>query len=75
MQPEIEIDGDEVTINSLIIENSELVIEEIKGVIFCNDCKKESAVVDSCMIFCNLCDSSNINIIKGKDFVIKKIEE
>lgn len=56
-----------------VLKNSNLNIREITGKIFCNDCKKESNLEDPTMIFCQLCDSSEVEIIQGKEFIIKDI--
>ena len=57
-----------------LLSNAELVVNEIEGMIQCNDCKSKSKILDPTLIFCPLCQSSNINIIKGNDFIIKKLE-
>jgi len=57
-----------------VLKNSTLDIEEIDGQIKCNHCKKESIVNDPTMIFCPLCESSDITFIKGQDIVVESIE-
>jgi hydrogenase nickel incorporation protein HypA/HybF len=56
-----------------IIENSELAVNEIKGKVKCNKCLKESDIDDEIMLLCPLCDSCDVEIIDGKEFIIKEI--
>ena len=57
-----------------LICDTELVINEIEGVVKCFDCEKESVIEDPCLIFCMNCDSTNVEVVKGKEFIIKEIE-
>ena len=52
-----------------------LEIIVIPGEVECLDCKKTSIITEKFMIFCPECNSSNVNVIKGRDFVIKDIKE
>ena len=55
------------------LNNTTLEINEIPGKIKCNQCKKNSIIKDAYMMFCTHCHSSDIKIIQGKEFIIKKI--
>ena len=57
-----------------IIKNSSLEIHVEQGKIKCKDCKKTSTVQDPYLILCQHCQSTNIEIISGKEFIIKEIE-
>ncbi|MCK4997322.1 hydrogenase maturation nickel metallochaperone HypA [Candidatus Pacearchaeota archaeon] len=58
-----------------VLASSVLIINVIPGEVECLDCKKTSIITEKFMIFCPECNSSNVNIIKGRDFVIKDIKE
>ncbi|MBN1502365.1 hydrogenase maturation nickel metallochaperone HypA [Candidatus Woesearchaeota archaeon] len=57
-----------------LLENTELVINEIKGKIRCNSCSKESEIKENYLILCPLCKSLDVHIIQGRDFILKEIE-
>jgi hydrogenase nickel incorporation protein HypA/HybF len=56
-----------------LLEKSELIIREIKGKVRCNECKKESTIDDPLFTFCIHCNSGNVDIIYGKDILLKEI--
>ena len=55
------------------IEGSELIIEEVSGIIKCSDCQSETEL-DIPFLKCEKCNSRNVKFIKGKDFIIKSLE-
>lgn len=59
-----------------ILSDAELDIVEIPGKIFCNACGKGSDVrVASPIMFCPKCESSDVQVISGKDVVVKEITD
>ncbi len=59
--------------NFPIIKRSQIKIKEVKGKILCNNCGRTSFIKDPYLIFCNFCNSSDIAILQGKEFKIKRI--
>lgn len=57
-----------------MLQDTELVVKELDGKIECQECHRECPVKESCLILCPVCDSTNVEIIQGKDIVIKNIE-
>lgn len=57
-----------------MLKKTELVVKELDGKIECNECHKECPVNESCLILCPVCDSKNVEIIQGRDIIIKNIE-
>jgi hydrogenase nickel incorporation protein HypA/HybF len=55
------------------VEGSELIIEEVSGVVKCSDCQADT-VLDVPFIKCGECDSRNVSFIKGRDLLIKSLE-
>lgn len=53
-------------------ENTELKIEILKAVSFCEDCKKEYETVAHGKI-CPCCQSKNTYLLRGNEFTIKEI--
>ncbi len=68
-----------VLIENTIIEDAEIIIEEIPIEIICNDCEFHgNAVVDdkdhyAPMVKCPECESFKIEILNGKDIIVKNI--
>ena len=56
-----------------LFKGSELKIEQIKAVTFCEDCKKEYETVKYGKI-CPFCGSEHTFLICGNEFEIKEIE-
>ncbi len=54
-------------------QDTELVIEIVPGIAFCNDCKIEFRI-DVETLDCPKCHGKNLTPIDGKDFIIKEIE-
>lgn len=54
-------------------ENCTLNIVEIPIKINCYDCKKVVVLIDNCLI-CPECSSINIEVIEGREMLIKEIE-
>lgn len=57
------------------LQTTELHIEEVEGILLCNECKKESKVLDQTLLFCPLCESFDTEVVQGKDFILKEIIE
>ena len=57
-----------------VLAGTELDIREIRAQILCNSCKKKSVITEPCMMFCNRCGSQDIDIISGREFIVKEIE-
>lgn len=55
------------------VKDAEIVVNEIDGKIKCNACNKESGILDSTLIFCSECDSGDVDVIQGKEFMIKEL--
>jgi len=51
----------------------DLIIHEVPGKIICRECNTEQTIQDPYLIFCKQCHSTNVDIIQGKEFIIKKI--
>lgn len=57
-----------------LLQDVHLTIHEVKGTINCNACKKETIIDDSFVIMCKHCHSTDVHIVKGKEFIIKSLE-
>jgi len=57
-----------------LLKDSRLLVKEIDTKIICNDCKKTGKIIDTTIMLCPVCNSGNIDIIEGKDLIIKKIK-
>lgn len=55
-----------------VTENTELKIETLEAVTFCEDCKKEYRTVDHGKI-CPHCNSEKTYLLRGNEFNIKEI--
>lgn len=60
-------------VDSTEFTNTELVLEMVKGVAYCNDCKKEYEM-DINNLECPNCHGKNLTPISGKDLIIKEIQ-
>lgn len=58
---------------SELLKGSELVIEQIPAVTFCEDCGKTYGTVEYGKI-CPFCDSDKTYLVSGNEFMIKEIE-
>lgn len=58
---------------SVILKNTELIVEKIPAVTYCEDCKKEYGTVEHGKN-CPYCGSQNTYLIRGNEFMIKEIE-
>lgn len=56
-----------------VLSKTELDINEIKGKIRCKECNKETMIEDPYLIFCKHCSSGDVEIITGKEFIIKEL--
>lgn len=56
-----------------IVEDAELDIIEIPLTVYCSDCNKNS-VQESFVVQCPICESTQVEIIKGRELAIKKID-
>jgi len=57
------------------LEKTTLQIKEISAEIECKECNKKSSIKDLYQFFCPKCESAEVSILKGKEFVITKIIE
>ena len=64
---------DLLKVNFEILTNVELDINEIKGKIKCKKCGKESIIDDPYFVFCKTCNSPEVEIIQGREFIIKDL--
>ena len=55
------------------MEASELLIEQVDAVTFCEDCKQEYETVAHGKI-CPHCGSEHTYLLRGNEFMIKEIE-
>ena len=58
---------------SELLKEAELKIETIKGVTYCQDCKKTYSTVQYAKI-CPYCGSANTFLVTGNEYNIKEIE-
>lgn len=58
---------------SELLQNTELKIETIDAVTFCEDCKKTYQTVEYGKI-CPNCQSEHTYLVQGNEFLIKEIE-
>jgi hydrogenase nickel incorporation protein HypA/HybF len=56
-----------------IFKHTALEIIEVQAKIKCRECKKMSEVTQPYLLFCSHCESSDIIILEGKDFILKEI--
>jgi hydrogenase nickel incorporation protein HypA/HybF len=56
-----------------LLSKTRLKINTIEGKILCHECKKVSTIHDPHMIFCGQCHSFDVEILKGKEFILKEI--
>jgi len=61
------------TTEGTFLEKTEFIYEDVKVKVKCSDCNKES-FPEIPIIVCNHCHSDNIEIIAGREFVIKEFE-
>ena len=57
-----------------ILKGTVLDIKEVPGKLRCLECKKEFTIDDPYDMFCTRCQSPNIEILEGKEFLIQSIE-
>jgi Zn finger protein HypA/HybF involved in hydrogenase expression len=57
-----------------MIADTELEINEIAGIVKCNDCGKATDFDEPIMVFCSACKSVNAVLVKGNEFNLKSIE-
>ncbi|MBN2422589.1 hydrogenase maturation nickel metallochaperone HypA [Candidatus Woesearchaeota archaeon] len=57
-----------------LLHNSALIINEIQAEMQCNGCNKKSKIKTIYDIFCPCCDSTNIEIIQGRDIRLLEIQ-
>ena len=56
-----------------LLEESELILEEIPAITFCEDCKKEYKTIQYGKI-CPYCKSEHTYLLQGNECTIKQIE-
>ena len=55
------------------LKNAELKLEVLPVKLLCKDCNKESQIDDN-VFKCLHCNSNNVDILSGKEFILKSIE-
>ena len=55
------------------LEGAVLHIEEVPLVLSCSDCNKETET-DELLMICPVCNSVSVDIVQGKEFLIKSME-
>ncbi len=55
------------------LEGAVLNIEEVPLILKCSDCNRETET-DELIMVCPLCNSVSVEIIQGKEFLIKSME-
>jgi len=55
------------------LRKAKLQINTVEGKIFCEDCHRKSIVKDPHMILCQKCHSFNVQILQGREFLLKEI--
>ena len=55
------------------LEGAVLHIEEVPLILRCSDCNRETET-DELIMVCPLCNSVSVEIIQGKEFLIKSME-
>jgi hydrogenase nickel incorporation protein HypA/HybF len=55
------------------LKDAELKIHNVDAKVECKDCRKEGKVEDCCLIMCPVCDSTNVEVVEGKDFILRKV--
>ena len=55
------------------LEGAVLKIEEVPLILKCNDCKRETQT-DELIMVCPECNSVSVEIVQGKEFLIKSME-
>lgn len=56
-----------------VVEDADLEIIEIPLTVFCSDCQKES-VQQSFVVQCPICESTTVEITRGRELAIKRID-
>lgn len=60
--------GEEPRLSSATLE-----IEKVQAVLHCQQCGQEHAVKEPWMLACPNCSSSQVQVVRGKDFFLKRI--
>ncbi len=58
---------------SVLLKDTELIVEKIPAVTYCEDCRQEYKTVEHGKI-CPHCGSQSTYLIRGNEFMIKEIE-
>ncbi len=56
-----------------LLEKAQFIYQDVKVKVKCEDCRKES-FPEVPIIICTHCNSDNIGIIAGREFVVKEME-
>lgn len=59
--------------DSPLLRKARLQINTVNGKIRCLDCHHETIVKDPHMILCQKCHSLNVQILQGREFILKEI--
>ncbi len=58
---------------SVLLKDTELLVEKIPAITYCEDCKEQYGTVEHGKI-CPHCGSQNTYLVQGNEFLIKEIE-
>jgi hydrogenase nickel incorporation protein HypA/HybF len=57
-----------------VLRDTGLEIKTIRGRIRCNSCNNDSNIQEAFIMICPLCSSADVEILQGKDLILKQIE-
>jgi hydrogenase nickel incorporation protein HypA/HybF len=57
-----------------VLEDTKLEIVEVPGKVKCNKCGEESEIKNAYLICCNNCKTHDVEIISGRDIIVKEIK-
>ena len=56
-----------------LLSKTELEIAEVTAKAYCARCRKTSMIDQPYLVFCGHCDSYDVKITEGRDFILKRI--
>ncbi len=62
------------TMETSSFSDAKVIINEIKAEIYCKKCDKNSIPENKFILICPICNSSDVTISKGKQFMLKSLE-
>ncbi len=57
-----------------ILANARLEIRDVSAKVSCNSCKTTSVITEPYLVLCSRCGSRDINIVSGREFMVKEIQ-